>query len=113
MGRHFGLGKRHGLCFCVAGRQQGTHALDYSQVRKLLDTNPDSRMTACQALNHPFVQKAPVEFKIFSAKRRFKVSGRKILRYELGGGFWFFVGCGVLHLELSHAGEAQNDHEDY
>lgn len=43
-------------------------------VRKLLDTNPDSRMTACQALNHPFVQKAPVEFKIFSAKRRFKAA---------------------------------------
>lgn len=41
-------------------------------VRKLLDTDPETRLTASQALDHPFFQKAPVEFKIFSAKRRFK-----------------------------------------
>lgn len=41
-------------------------------IRKLLDTNPEARLTATHALDHPFLQKAPVEFKIFSARRRFK-----------------------------------------
>ena len=43
------------------------------QISKLLVTNPENRLTATQALSHPFLQFQHVEFRIFSAKRKFKV----------------------------------------
>ena len=36
-------------------------------------TDPLKRLTATEALSHPFLQFQPVTFKMFSAKRRFKV----------------------------------------
>ena len=43
-------------------------------VRSLLVTNPQKRMTASQALSHPFLQFQAVDFKIFSGKRKFKAA---------------------------------------
>ena len=37
-------------------------------------TDPKKRLTATDALSHPFVQFQPATFKLFSARRRFKVS---------------------------------------
>ena len=36
-------------------------------------TDPRRRLTAADALGHPFLQFQPVTFKMFSARRRFKV----------------------------------------
>jgi len=41
-------------------------------ISHLLVTNPQRRLTATEALAHPFLQIQPVDFKVFSAKRRFK-----------------------------------------
>ena len=36
-------------------------------------TDPKKRLTATEALKHPFLQFQQVEFRVFSAKRKFKV----------------------------------------
>lgn len=41
-------------------------------IKQLLIIDPQKRLTASDALAHPFLQRQPVEFKVFSARRRFK-----------------------------------------
>jgi phosphorylase kinase gamma subunit len=42
-------------------------------ISKLLVTDPGKRLTATEALNHPFLQFQQVEFRVFSGLRKFKV----------------------------------------
>lgn len=41
-------------------------------IRKLLVVDPHSRLTATQALSHPFLERRPVDFVVFSARRKFR-----------------------------------------
>ncbi len=69
--------------------------------------DPNNRITATNALDHPFIQTQPVEFKVFSPRRRFKVcvkkkknpvhSGQVFVNYL---SFHSFLGGGVLRHEL-------------
>jgi phosphorylase kinase gamma subunit len=43
-------------------------------ISRLLVTDPEKRLTATEALSHPFLQFQQVEFRVFSAKRKFKAA---------------------------------------
>ena len=60
-------------CMCIYATTCVFNNLFLFQISRLLVTDPQIRISASEALDHPFLQKQPVTFRVFSAKRKFKV----------------------------------------